>query len=616
MIVIRKRYSVAFWLVGAFLVASIIGNTVTVKANTYNLYSTSCLGGWENTNLAVGKPDVSPESPLYNEGNSARLSGNAHAQIYCGGFYGDVIENTVPKKISVKFSWAVEYPNFGVNNSDSSTEEVYSSDIISEDQTESETLKTSEPQEKDLEMSLVEGDSLDIGEVQGESIESYDEDEIVSGTEDFSKSEESQNEIVEVKDDESTLDSDNGGTSLPSDIEENLAVPPEQSESVSGTELQPESDVASDPISKKDFMPWYITMFASIANAQGVEEENTNTQESTDFEESSGVIIELEDNAENDANNNIATSTNNSVDNTAKFLDAPSGLVEVFYTLDGIDWKSMGYVGSDEFQGKYFEIPIEEASSWEDISKIQISVQSTSIIDVRIPTLYLDSIWIEVDYELGEVQKLDGPHVYDKDVIIDPQAKHSCAVNPSSLSLQYGTDYKAIVSLAFSGDPSPTLETVNGDQNENTDENNEQSPKRTRFGFIDIGALPRGIDVRFFSTTTPYSYLIDEYGPDNIEINVSIYTQDAQRGSFSIPFIFTKTKGKDSSTICQLNLIYSQSDTVINHEVVPTESINYSDIPGDVFFEDVSRENDTGREDLKQEIIEEENQAAIIDHDL
>ena len=85
------------------------------RANEYLLYPSTCLGGWENPQLAEGAPQVSlgiQRGIYFTEENSARLNGNIAAQIYCGGFKEDIPEDVIPKNIVVKFSWTVGYMNY------------------------------------------------------------------------------------------------------------------------------------------------------------------------------------------------------------------------------------------------------------------------------------------------------------------------------------------------------------------------------------------------------------------------------------------------------------------------------------------------------------------------
>jgi hypothetical protein len=114
-------------------------------------------------------------------------------------------------------------------------------------------------------------------------------------------------------------------------------------------------------------------------------------------------LVEETDNAETGEVLGIDTTTIAPDDNTTAET-TPYGIVEFLYTLDGLEWKSLGFVERHELNSKYFEIPVEEASDWEDISKIQIGVQSVPVVDGVVPVMYLDSVWLEVGY--GDAEEL------------------------------------------------------------------------------------------------------------------------------------------------------------------------------------------------------------------
>jgi len=301
---------------------AVVFYAMVARASISTLYTSSCLGGWENTHLAAGSPEatVSGGAPIFNDTNSARLVGNAHAQIYCGGFNGDIIKDTIPKKILVKFSWAVEYPMIPPLETLplKKTKATSTSNVVNE-QGEAipiEALSPSEP-----EITEPENTNTEPTPTEPASSESV----------------------------EPTLES----------------VP----ESISDTPPAPEASPSPEEPTASIF-----NLFAMVALAQEIPVE--------EFSASTSTL-------------DVASST-------------PSlsyGLVEVLYTLDGVEWKSLGFVEKDEFSSKHFEIPIEEASQWEDISKIQIGIQSVPVLDGVAPIIHLDSVWIEVEYQkYGEEQ--------------------------------------------------------------------------------------------------------------------------------------------------------------------------------------------------------------------
>lgn len=97
-------------LVVAVIVVAI---TTHARADTVTLYATSCLGGWKNPEYATGTPSVRADEATdsFTDANSAVLVPNTLAQLYCGGFTGDVLENTIPTGVHVQFSWSAVFPS-------------------------------------------------------------------------------------------------------------------------------------------------------------------------------------------------------------------------------------------------------------------------------------------------------------------------------------------------------------------------------------------------------------------------------------------------------------------------------------------------------------------------
>jgi hypothetical protein len=69
---------------------------------------------------------------------------------------------------------------------------------------------------------------------------------------------------------------------------------------------------------------------------------------------------------------------------------------------------------------------------------------------------------------------------------------------------------------------------------------------------VEIGSLPLGIDV-VFSKNGAYQYM---QGANDRFLELAITNQlGSQKGDFSIPVIYTKKDTKDSSVICQINIV-------------------------------------------------------------
>jgi hypothetical protein len=69
---------------------------------------------------------------------------------------------------------------------------------------------------------------------------------------------------------------------------------------------------------------------------------------------------------------------------------------------------------------------------------------------------------------------------------------------------------------------------------------------------VEVGSLPDGIDLRFFENNK-YVY---QPGSSEDALEFEIFVQDgAQKGNFTVPFIYTQKGLGDSSVVCQLNII-------------------------------------------------------------
>ena len=81
---------------------------------------------------------------------------------------------------------------------------------------------------------------------------------------------------------------------------------------------------------------------------------------------------------------------------------APGDFMDVSYSLDGTTWIDLGQVSESDWQNYSVTIPV---SSWSDINTLQ--VQLSPDIGPDEPTVSLDSMWLEVDYNqsiLGDLE--------------------------------------------------------------------------------------------------------------------------------------------------------------------------------------------------------------------
>ncbi len=71
--------------------------------------------------------------------------------------------------------------------------------------------------------------------------------------------------------------------------------------------------------------------------------------------------------------------------------------LEVFYTIDGKNWNSLGTVDPEHLRYSVFEIPLATDTKWSDMSDLQINIKSLSSIDGT-PSVYLDGMSLQVTY--------------------------------------------------------------------------------------------------------------------------------------------------------------------------------------------------------------------------
>lgn len=84
--------------------------------------------------------------------------------------------------------------------------------------------------------------------------------------------------------------------------------------------------------------------------------------------------------------------------------EASDEFLEVLYTIDGTNWKSLGTVDEAHLHFSVFEIPLPENAKWSDMSNIQINIKSLDTID-HTPSVYLDGMSLQITY--GEISDIE-----------------------------------------------------------------------------------------------------------------------------------------------------------------------------------------------------------------
>lgn len=103
----KKNISPTIILVALLI---IVGNYISPKSSAESVvyHPSSCLGGWINPKLAEGPPQIEGniDAEKFTKENSAILPKGTNADIYCGGFSGEIKRNTKPIKLLLAISWS------------------------------------------------------------------------------------------------------------------------------------------------------------------------------------------------------------------------------------------------------------------------------------------------------------------------------------------------------------------------------------------------------------------------------------------------------------------------------------------------------------------------------
>lgn len=89
----------------------------------------------------------------------------------------------------------------------------------------------------------------------------------------------------------------------------------------------------------------------------------------------------------------------------APSIEAPhdSGFLEVEYSFDGLNWKSLGWVTMNNWRSFQPAIPV---TSWEQINSLQVVLSARSTFDQQ-PTVTLDGMWLETQYNPTFVEAIE-----------------------------------------------------------------------------------------------------------------------------------------------------------------------------------------------------------------
>ncbi|MDQ5950020.1 MAG: hypothetical protein QG563_527 [Patescibacteria group bacterium] len=429
------------------------------KASIVNFYPETCLGGWENPSNTEGQPSVASDAQGsdFTRDNSAFLKNRA-AQMFCGDFGGEVPDDSVPRKFTVRFSWFVDDGSYDKGEK-----------IINEKLDEGRNVQTKTEENEDTD-SVNQGsdestDSASDSQTDSSADENTDDSSIPSnedGSSDLPSSEMPQDDGS--TNEESSAPSspdDSGGESGSSDDSSGSDGGSSESTSGSSDGGGESSDSGGSDSSSGDesssggegafFERFFTRVFAQEAESPAPQSEQQseptqeevsepakeeNTPEESPLEEitepveaevpseESGVLqTESSSESENEAESSEENTQSENQDlesNGIVSLDetARDDLFKVMYTLDGTNWEELGVVKRNNWKNVEFDIPFSSVDSWEKLSKVQIAIESLPTID-SFPETYLDSVWVSVEYEGVNPDPLPQPDFLTDNVLND-----------------------------------------------------------------------------------------------------------------------------------------------------------------------------------------------------
>ncbi|HEY4478104.1 MAG TPA: hypothetical protein VJB09_02415, partial [Candidatus Paceibacterota bacterium] len=420
---------------GFLVLIFILGSFFYTEANVATFYADTCLGGWQNSNNASGKPEVADGGADFSDGNSAVLS-NSIADIFCSGFKGDTPKEgtAVPKKFVLKFSWLVTDSPIVVESTVPSVEGILENGTPAPTTEETPSVEPAGSEEGKLEIIEVKNDS-DIPELQSDPVT---EPEPNTTDPESTPVPEPVPEATPAPEPapEATPAPEPASTPDPVPAPEPTPEPAPQSfldriiTKVFAQEVAPESTPVPEPVPEATPAPEPTPVPAPEPTPEPVvpvvTAETTDALETTDT--SNSVLVteeaapdpvpetEVETKIETEVE---ATSTPVENDTSAEEVVAEplpvavdlikeepvsDDFLEVSYTIDGLGWKSLGKVSKTSWQNTSFEITDPDIKTWEDLSKVQISIKNLPTIDTP-PIVYLDSVYLEVEYDNVEPEK-------------------------------------------------------------------------------------------------------------------------------------------------------------------------------------------------------------------
>jgi hypothetical protein len=267
-------------------------------------------------------------------GDNSAVLDQAQAQIFCGSFQASD-ESQTPTAVTLHFSWNVIFSSQVSNATSNDPGDPEWSSVLDATSTATSTTTTPAPTPSTT-----------------------------------ASSSDDQSQSIDPSATSADTSSDNSGGSQDGSVATSTPPP--------ATVSPPAPDSSDSDTSSTSFLQTILSdplgLLIQKTFAQSVDNDST-TVDTSAADDSSTVTMDAS-----------TTTDDSSVDTADDFID-------VSYSLDGTTWIDLGPVSESDWQNYSVTIPI---SSWSDINNLQ--VQLSPLITSDAPTIYLDGMWLEVDY--------------------------------------------------------------------------------------------------------------------------------------------------------------------------------------------------------------------------
>lgn len=495
-----------------FLVMFFIHDSL-IKAEVADFYPTTCLGTWQNTAKAQGEPEnFSLEEENFSLDNSASFAGG-DSRIFCGQFIPESYEGRGEiKSVGLTLIWHIG-------------------------DTENPTQPTSS-------IPIGNGNGVDNVDLEKAS-DTPNPDSLESSFLYFPL-------INRALAQTSSTDGEEGPVSLPP------PEGPEEEADQSGEEVLPLEENLEEINNSDDGIvtPEPIDEEETISNPSGAEESTTTeeiyetTTDETELgdENNTSTILSppivaplepLEDNTGDDLD--LSSTTEDEGTSLPIALPPPpdEDFLVVKYSFDGENWVALAEINLANWENATLPLPI---TSWEEMEKIQISIEGIESLLDDIPEVTLDGMLLEVKYEIlpvpasgqrpssesnqeniPEGKEFLPPSPVEK--IKDLEATQSCSVDPFSKIITKGESAEYLIYLTPS-------------DSDNSFE-------------ISTGDLPRGV-----TSLIEGSVVSDTENGGFIKKITLNSSENSQVGSFNIVILYKEVTGgfRTLTNFCRLNL--------------------------------------------------------------